>query len=273
MPDLYFLVNYVFAILDKHYQAMHKSLLKILALIASIGLANCSKDNESSKPECLPITITDLNNGITSITYDNNGRIKETVREDPSTSDNHRGVYTFNNAGKLTLVEKFINDTKVAYDEITYSDNQALINFYEKNGADFEKVSFHIVYFSKGKPTTKTYHEASNNFVTDDSTFVEYNSKGNVEKVTNYYKGSLATKFNITYDDKINPYNLIGYGIGSDEIFSLRSLTPNNSVKVDYESYSNGSLQTSGSTTATYTYDEKGYAKTINNRSIEYQCD
>jgi YD repeat-containing protein len=257
---------------------MKKTLLKSLSLLiaTSVFLTNCSKNDDPKKLSCLPTSLADEDGEIVNIVYDANGLIKENNRQEVGTTDNYKSLYTYNSDGKVTLIEEFRNDVKEAYHEITYSNSLIVHSYYSKVSDTFEKQSFERYYLTNGRITASTNHDMYNDFITEDSTVMEYDSRENIVKVTEYYQGVLDDIIDLQFDDKINPFHLITYSIGDDELFTLFTLSVNNAVKATIKSYDNGNVVDTDTETIVYTYDSNGYPKTIDYGdgpgSITYQC-
>jgi hypothetical protein len=197
-------------------------LLKAAALlfITSLFFTHCSKDDDPKRPECLPVTISDNWNGLINIIYGNSG-VKEITVQDAGGAV-YRNTYTYDNFGKLKRMDGFMNGVKESYSEISYESNQIINSHYLQTDSGFQKTLIDKYYLAGGKIVKQAKARSSDNFTAHESNTFEYDSTGNLTKLAIYDKNDdLSGTMEFSYDDKINPYHLIGYGFGGRDLLPL----------------------------------------------------
>ena len=172
---------------------------KLLGL-AALLLLGCSKDEETSPPQELPVKITKWNgngtmNYMQIITYDSKKRISEVDITDSNAGLNRKIKYTYS-SGKITRLTDYTDPAQTDTKYVHYYGNGKIIKeeFYIGNGLDRVFTWTNNFDGTKTAKATKSNGELLNTFT------YHFNSQGNCTSVRVDYADASKTDFTVTYD-------------------------------------------------------------------------
>jgi YD repeat-containing protein len=233
---------------------MKRALFYFVTMACAVSFMQCDDDDEPVAPQCFPSELP-MDEGSMKITYNSSDQPSdiEFVNDDEPEADYSMKLEYADS--KLSKISYFDSDVLDAYTTFERSGSKIIEHAFYKNGDDvFEEYYRYTYYVTNDRITSRTGHDPSYSFVTSDSLAFIYNDASNITRI-DYYDSDheYIYKAEITYDDKVNPYNVSGLNDQDNEFFTVANLSKNNPVSMTWI-FTGGTEEDS----YTYTYDEEG---------------
>lgn len=249
-----------------------KILLKktILFSIIILSIYNCKKDSNNNQSNNLGCRIKTISNGpIFHTFYDNNGLL-EKVRF--IEGDTVFKVYQYNSINKIIKINTFGNDLLDLkyYETFEYDGFGKLTKGYEFDKSNNLKGTYSFSYNNQNQLIKLNVSTSKINAYAE---FIYLNNVI-VSEIWKTSTGTIYTKYDFVWDNKINPFKQYNFPI---RLFSTitETISEHNCIKLtEFNSYPPPNGQTNV-TNYSYQYNTNGYPTLITgdeNVLIEYNC-
>jgi hypothetical protein len=245
-------------------------------IFIALAIFTSCNDNEVKVKPCLATQFPfedDAATGIVRASYYQNDKLYSLTYKLDDDNNVYESDREYDSKGKLRRINLYVNGFRAQdFFIVTHLVDTVKEELFRTNTSAENLRSYRLYFFDENdKVFSYTVREKADNFVRSDSVVYSYTGD-NVTQITIYDADDVVVEtYNLTYDDKTNPYYKTGFG-GDDFVYSYLNQSKNNPISKTH-------VELDETITYEYTYSAKGVPLTrlvsteSETREFKYRCE